>query len=131
MAMYVFFFFFSSRRRHTRYWRDWSSDVCSSDLLERAAGVLVELDDLGHGALPIRWSTGWDDDRPGTRSVRVAGADARRWNGPAAGAHGARSVPWGAAGPFSYFSTTASRSRAESTRYSSPAYLTSVPPYLE
>src|SRR5258707_10163211 len=28
----VSFFFFSSRRRHTRYWRDWSSDVCSSDL---------------------------------------------------------------------------------------------------
>src|SRR3712207_5937666 len=27
-----YFFFFSSRRRHTRYWRDWSSDVCSSDL---------------------------------------------------------------------------------------------------
>src|SRR5947209_9404634 len=25
-------FFFSSRRRHTIYWRDWSSDVCSSDL---------------------------------------------------------------------------------------------------
>src|SRR3712207_9249768 len=24
--------FLSSRRRHTRYWRDWSSDVCSSDL---------------------------------------------------------------------------------------------------
>src|SRR3712207_4866609 len=30
-------FFFSSRRRHTRYWRDWSSDVCSSDL-----GIEVE-----------------------------------------------------------------------------------------
>src|SRR6266496_4528193 len=28
-----FFFFFSSRRRHTRSLRDWSSDVCSSDLL--------------------------------------------------------------------------------------------------
>src|SRR5690606_40441368 len=27
------FFFFSSRRRHTRFSRDWSSDVCSSDLL--------------------------------------------------------------------------------------------------
>src|SRR5215470_15975315 len=27
-----FFFFFSSRRRHTRCYRDWSSDVCSSDL---------------------------------------------------------------------------------------------------
>src|SRR5215510_14052883 len=26
------FFFFSSRRRHTRWPRDWSSDVCSSDL---------------------------------------------------------------------------------------------------
>src|SRR5437870_6760403 len=28
------FFFFSSRRRHTRWPRDWSSDVCSSDLLD-------------------------------------------------------------------------------------------------
>src|SRR5216684_4518873 len=28
----MFFFFFSSRRRHTRCSRDWSSDVCSSDL---------------------------------------------------------------------------------------------------
>src|SRR2546422_10586329 len=31
MSIY-FFFFFSSRRRHTRCSRDWSSDVCSSDL---------------------------------------------------------------------------------------------------
>src|SRR6266508_4265961 len=31
--MYVVFFFFSSRRRHTRWPRDWSSDVCSSDLV--------------------------------------------------------------------------------------------------
>src|SRR5436309_14191196 len=30
--MLCFFFFFSSRRRHTRFSRDWSSDVCSSDL---------------------------------------------------------------------------------------------------
>src|SRR5690606_41116700 len=30
----LFFFFFSSRRRHTRFSRDWSSDVCSSDLEE-------------------------------------------------------------------------------------------------
>src|SRR5271170_5607618 len=34
-----FFFFFSSRRRHTRSTRDWSSDVCSSDLSPLAAGV--------------------------------------------------------------------------------------------
>src|SRR5207302_2674341 len=30
--LFFFFFFFSSRRRHTRFSRDWSSDVCSSDL---------------------------------------------------------------------------------------------------
>src|SRR3989449_10872235 len=35
----LFFFFFSSRRRHTRCSRDWSSDVCSSDL--GAAGAVV------------------------------------------------------------------------------------------
>src|SRR5699024_11638731 len=29
---YIIIFFFSSRRRHTRSKRDWSSDVCSSDL---------------------------------------------------------------------------------------------------
>src|SRR2546429_4559071 len=34
MLIYLlFFFFFSSRRRHTRCSRDWSSDVCSSDLV--------------------------------------------------------------------------------------------------
>src|SRR3989449_10470214 len=36
IVVYFFlFFFFSSRRRHTRCSRDWSSDVCSSDLLAR------------------------------------------------------------------------------------------------
>src|SRR5690349_24423144 len=32
MSFPALFFFFSSRRRHTRSLRDWSSDVCSSDL---------------------------------------------------------------------------------------------------
>src|SRR5207253_7062272 len=36
------YFFFSSRRRHTRWPRDWSSDVCSSDLIEQAKGKLAE-----------------------------------------------------------------------------------------
>src|SRR5206468_10063153 len=42
-----FFFFFSSRRRHTRSDRDWSSDVCSSDLAQfvelcRKMGLLAK-----------------------------------------------------------------------------------------
>src|SRR3989449_6229006 len=37
MAEVCMHFFFSSRRRHTRCSRDWSSDVCSSDLYVRAA----------------------------------------------------------------------------------------------
>src|SRR6266508_5696837 len=42
-------FFFSSRRRHTRWPRDWSSDVCSSDLdraLPRALARILALDDF-------------------------------------------------------------------------------------
>src|SRR5215208_5570006 len=39
------FFFFSSRRRHTSWPRDWSSDVCSSDL--DPAVVRVEAEDAG------------------------------------------------------------------------------------
>src|SRR5882757_11113775 len=47
-------FFFSSRRRHTRYWRDWSSDVCSSDLALIAAQV----------AAPAQAEEAADDDEP-------------------------------------------------------------------
>src|SRR5215813_10773404 len=39
---YFLFFFFSSRRRHTRCGRDWSSDVCSSDLREPAKAEVLE-----------------------------------------------------------------------------------------
>src|SRR5699024_11919116 len=41
-CVYVFFFF-SSRRRHTRSKRDWSSDVCSSDLSVHDAGRIDAL----------------------------------------------------------------------------------------
>src|SRR5215510_10267842 len=49
MAFFIFFFF-SSRRRHTRWPRDWSSDVCSSDLLD-AAGSPVWW--AGPGPAPV------------------------------------------------------------------------------
>src|SRR5438093_2680755 len=37
VCFFLFFFFFSSRRRHTRLVSDWSSDVCSSDLMTTRA----------------------------------------------------------------------------------------------
>src|SRR6266496_5429412 len=56
-----FFFFFSSRRRHTRSLRDWSSDVCSSDLIERETGRMQRVVDdmlllaqMDEGAVPPR-----------------------------------------------------------------------------
>src|SRR3989442_13504752 len=39
----MLFFFFSSRRRHTRCGRDWSSDVCSSDLSDEQLPELAHL----------------------------------------------------------------------------------------
>src|SRR5690625_6997082 len=48
----LFIFFFSSRRRHTRWPRDWSSDVCSSDLPGVVGGV-VRGHLLVHGPDPL------------------------------------------------------------------------------
>src|SRR5204862_3504956 len=42
VGCYRFVFFFSSRRRHTRSLRDWSSDVCSSDLDALSVTVVVK-----------------------------------------------------------------------------------------
>src|SRR6266496_5088765 len=51
MCAFFFFFFFSSRRRHTRSLRDWSSDVCSSDLIYRVDPRVGQVDvPLGVGA---------------------------------------------------------------------------------
>src|SRR6266542_6031384 len=44
-------FFFSSRRRHTRCYRDWSSDVCSSDLGYGAQAIQSVARDLAYDAL--------------------------------------------------------------------------------
>src|SRR5256885_3846116 len=40
-VLWIFFFFFSSRRRHTRLQGDWSSDVCSSDLVSGLVTALA------------------------------------------------------------------------------------------
>src|SRR5712691_12688107 len=44
MGWLSFFFFFSSRRRHTRFDCDWSSDVCSSDLITSDDPARLELE---------------------------------------------------------------------------------------
>src|SRR4051794_41531643 len=50
---YSMFFFFSSRRRHTRWTGDWSSDVCSSDLIEGLGRQLDPDLDLWNTAKPF------------------------------------------------------------------------------
>src|SRR5690606_14219408 len=65
----LFFFFFSSRRRHTRFSRDWSSDVCSSDLRMLIVGVsLFTLASLLCGLAQWQWML------VAARAVQGAGA---------------------------------------------------------
>src|SRR5439155_3959134 len=62
VLLYLDFFFFSSRRRHTRWPRDWSSDVCSSDL----------------STCPAR-SLATRPRRPARRSILVTRCRRARW----------------------------------------------------
>src|SRR6266478_8473415 len=57
LGLVVCFFFFSSRRRHTRFDCDWSSDVCSSDLLTLGENVefYAGLYGLAGAELARRW----------------------------------------------------------------------------
>src|SRR5690606_39823729 len=51
--IFILWVFFSSRRRHTRFSRDWSSDVCSSDLFncdrDMASSIICETADSIRG----------------------------------------------------------------------------------
>src|SRR5215203_992724 len=58
-------FFFSSRRRHTRYWRDWSSDVCSSDLSTHASSCPGPLRQCRAGQMMMAWSERSEERRVG------------------------------------------------------------------
>src|SRR5690606_40934565 len=55
LFVFFFFFFFSSRRRHTRFSRDWSSDVCSSDLSVKVTSVFL----LSWGIYSYGCADGW------------------------------------------------------------------------
>src|SRR3712207_677163 len=89
---YCIVFFFSSRRRHTRYWRDWSSDVCSSDLrgsrttIPLAAGRAQE----GETILEQRLSKPcwWSVRPPGSVRTRSRSCRMRmRWPARSGGLH--------------------------------------------
>src|SRR5256886_107653 len=96
--------FFSSRRRHTRFDCDWSSDVCSSDLVdaELVAAQLRERAQDGHqqatrsGLRPDQAAAVWHvltsagtvevvPGPAGTGKPRVLAAAARAWGGPVFG----------------------------------------------
>src|SRR5215813_6742136 len=86
-------FFFSSRRRHTRCGRDWSSDVCSSDLAMRAEfspNGPINTPEFGTvkdatEALALYEMDGVQHVQPGTKYPAVLGVAG--WNDP-------RVVPW-------------------------------------
>src|SRR5690606_41914202 len=72
-----YFFFFSSRRRHTRFSRDWSSDVCSSDLWSRCRSWRA-----ARCASPLPVAGGWSLRsllRVGCPVSRVTGQPERHW----------------------------------------------------
>src|SRR5690625_5404834 len=76
MSVYFYyFFFFSSRRRHTRWPRDWSSDVCSSDLgLEVHVQLATDTklfsgSSTAYGAEPNTQASANDLAMPGTLPV--------------------------------------------------------------
>src|SRR5215208_4151335 len=87
------FFFFSSRRRHTRWPRDWSSDVCSSDLLWRAyvppnvTQYIRQFSDWGSTKIERFRSAGYDvvildegiEKEISGRDVRTAIREGREW----------------------------------------------------
>src|SRR5207249_5115402 len=73
MLLYSFydfiFFFFSSRRRHTRSKRDWSSDVCSSDLMATGSDIFTSAGGAAGGG---------EDVGPGGHPHPFANRDAQR-----------------------------------------------------
>src|SRR6266511_5936287 len=89
MIFFVFFFFFSSRRRHTRFSRDWSSDVCSSDLIERleaAGAVLVGALNMGEYAYDFTGENVHDGNAHNPHDVsRMTGGSSSGSGGAVAG----------------------------------------------
>src|SRR5207249_9755987 len=89
----------SSRRRHTRSKRDWSSDVCSSDLVSAGNAVVLTLNpgNFPHGTLAI-------SDRTG--AVEFSSPTHEFWGGDS----------WTYTGPWKSVSMVRTTSRSEERR---------------
>src|SRR5207302_4452494 len=80
-------FFFSSRRRHTMFSRDWSSDVCSSDLFDEHLGMPLEIPVgvarvAGHHQVRVIKDIGARDEQPHLHvrsEERRVGKECRSW----------------------------------------------------
>src|SRR2546430_6267697 len=74
------FFFFSSRRRHTRFDCDWSSDVCSSDLLSERRRLMKSLLKLRSGRIRIcdQYNVSATDMLAAARQQQLEGVVAKR-----------------------------------------------------
>src|SRR5690606_39798742 len=80
--VFYFLFFFSSRRRHTRFSRDWSSDVCSSDLSANTTPATEPLPPRRKGLSRRRSVRGSPlrSEGPGRSEERRVGKEGRyRW----------------------------------------------------
>src|SRR5690606_40742124 len=73
--VFHYFFFFSSRRRHTRFSRDWSSDVCSSDLRSHHLPAVSVPVGSGDGRQRLK-----DSDRCRSEERRVGKECRSRWS---------------------------------------------------
>src|SRR6266508_5462068 len=103
-TLYVFFFFISSRSRHTRWPRDWSSDVCSSDLglcgvPDHGEDVPVDVTDVAlvealEGAVPRVVDECRRHDLWAQRARGRRGYSPIPWSYAAAGARGLRFGTW-------------------------------------
>src|SRR3712207_6389394 len=74
----------SSRRRQTRYWHDWSSDVCSSDLVDDSGEVTLDSDACVeafdfYGQLQQNYSVSGGQDVDRSEERRVGKECRSRW----------------------------------------------------
>src|SRR5256884_2124450 len=88
------FFFFSSRRRHTRCSRDWSSDVCSSDLGKSEMGALLCFDMNNVRYITATHIGTWAQDKISRFTLLPQNDEPILWDFGSAARHHQQNCPW-------------------------------------